>query len=44
MDFIDYNEAKLTFMGTRKHFFKDQQYYITVFDDQIIMGDVIRKI
>ncbi|CAD8138688.1 unnamed protein product [Paramecium pentaurelia] len=38
MDSIDYQEAKFKFQGVRKHFFKDVNYHITVFDDMVTMG------
>ena len=40
MDSIDYLEARFTFQGVRKHFFKDVIYHVTVFDDMITMGTV----
>lgn len=40
MDPIDYSDAKLKFMGVRKHFFRDVAYHVTVFDDLIVMGIV----
>lgn len=41
MDPIDYSDAKLKFMGVRKHFFRDVTYYVTVFEDLIVMATVL---
>ncbi|CAD8160999.1 unnamed protein product [Paramecium octaurelia] len=38
MDYIDYAEIRFSFIGVRKHFFSDKQYYVSVFDDCFIMG------
>ncbi|CAD8075470.1 unnamed protein product [Paramecium sonneborni] len=38
MDYIDYTEIRFSFIGTRKHFFSDKQYYVSVFDDRFVMG------
>ncbi|CAD8080003.1 unnamed protein product [Paramecium primaurelia] len=38
MEYIAYTDAKLKFIGTRKHFFKDKQYYVSVFEDYFVMG------
>ena len=43
MNYIDYSEARLSFIGTRKHIFKDKQYHINVFDDFLLMGIVNTK-
>ncbi|CAD8072127.1 unnamed protein product [Paramecium primaurelia] len=39
MEYIAYTEAKLQFQGTRKHFFRDKLYYVSVFDDCFIIGN-----
>ncbi|CAD8088022.1 unnamed protein product [Paramecium sonneborni] len=38
MDYIDYTEIRFQFIGVRKHFFSDKQYYVSVFDDCFVMG------
>ncbi|CAD8072470.1 unnamed protein product [Paramecium sonneborni] len=38
MDSIDYSQVRFSFIGTRKHIFKDKKYYINVFDDFLLMG------
>ncbi|CAD8176928.1 unnamed protein product [Paramecium octaurelia] len=40
MEYIAYTDAKLQFIGTRKHFFRDKQYYVSVFEDYFVMGIV----
>jgi predicted membrane protein len=37
---IDHPVAEYTFIGTRKHFFMDQKYYIYIFSDKIVMSIV----
>ncbi|CAD8183766.1 unnamed protein product [Paramecium octaurelia] len=39
MEYIAYTDAKFQFLGTRKHFFRDKQYYVSVFEDCFIMGN-----
>lgn len=41
MDYLDYSEARFSFVGVRKHFFQDKQYFVTVFDDCFMMGTVM---
>ncbi|CAK70423.1 unnamed protein product (macronuclear) [Paramecium tetraurelia] len=38
MDYIEYKDAKLQFVGIRKHFFRDKQYYVTVFQEYFTIG------
>ncbi|CAD8173952.1 unnamed protein product [Paramecium pentaurelia] len=38
MDQIDYSQVRFSFIGTRKHLFKDKQYHVYVFDDSLLMG------
>ncbi|CAD8174191.1 unnamed protein product [Paramecium octaurelia] len=38
MDKIDYSQVRFSFIGTRKHLFKDKKYYVYVFDDSLLMG------
>ncbi|CAD8099490.1 unnamed protein product [Paramecium sonneborni] len=39
MEYIAYTDAKFQFTGTRKHFFRDKQYYVSVFEDYFVMGN-----
>lgn len=41
MDYIDYNDMKMSFIGLRKHFFKDKFYFIYVFEEFIVMATVV---
>lgn len=40
MDDIDYMKKESSFLGYTKHFFRDKKYYITVFANFFVMGDV----
>lgn len=40
MDHLDYSQALLRFQGTRRHFFRDKLYHITVFNQFFVMGEV----
>ena len=40
---IDYKKSKFYFAGLRKHFFSDMKYHIHVFDDFMVMGEVVNN-
>ncbi|CAD8110894.1 unnamed protein product [Paramecium sonneborni] len=39
MEYIAYTDVKFSFIGIRKHFFRDKLYYVSVFEDYFIMGN-----